>query len=86
MRRFLLGQWNGFDEYSKISLPLGTLFGLVAVWYCMEKSFVKISLWKGQFISKRGRLTVIKNILLIFLIYCCLPYPKNSQIKAKDNS
>ena len=47
-----------------LGLLLGASFNLVLIWDRVEKMFHKtISMWKGHYISKGERLTLIRNTL-----------------------
>ena len=49
---------------SYLGLPLGAPFKSPRVWDVVEERFRKhLSLWKRQYLSKRGKLTLIKNTL-----------------------
>ena len=53
-----------------LGLPLGALHKSVAVWDGVEKRIWKrLALWKRQFISKGGRITLIRSTLASMPIY-----------------
>ena len=53
-----------------LGLPLGALFKSSRMWDIVEERFRKrLSLWKRQYLSKGGRLTLIKNTLSSLPIY-----------------
>ena len=55
---------------SYLGLPLGAPFKSSRVWDVVEERFRKcLSLWKRQYLSKGGRLTLIKNTLSGLPIY-----------------
>ena len=55
---------------SYLGLPLGATFKSPRVWDAVEERFKKkLSLWKRQYLSKGGRLTLIKSTLSTLLIY-----------------
>ena len=61
-----------------LGLPLGALHKSVAVWDGVEKRIWKrLALWKRQFISKGGRITLIRSTLVSMSIYLmslmCMP-------------
>ena len=50
---------------SYLGFPLGASYESVAVWDGVEERFhKKISLWKRQHLSKGGRLTLLRNLLI----------------------
>ena len=56
---------------SYLGLPLGASFKSSRVWDVVEERFRKrLFLWKRQYLSKHGRLTLIKNMLSGLPIYC----------------
>ena len=56
---------------SYLGLPLGACFKEVAVWDGVEERLRKrLSFWKRQYISKGGRLTLIRSTLSSMSIYC----------------
>ena len=56
---------------SYLGLPLGACFKEVAVWDGVEERMRKrLSFWKRQYISKGGRLTLIRSTLSSMSIYC----------------
>ena len=55
---------------SYLSLPLGTFHKFSRVWDAVEKRFRKrLITWKMQYLSKGGRLTLIKSTLSSLPIY-----------------
>ena len=55
---------------SYLGLPLSVHYMSVAVWDGLEKRFRKrLAMWKRQFISKGGRITLIRSTLSIMSIY-----------------
>ena len=55
---------------SYLGLPLGASFKSSWVWDAVEERFKKrLTMWKRQYLSKGGRLTLIKSILSSLLIY-----------------
>lgn len=53
-----------------LRLPLGARFRSIAIWNQVEERFRKrLTLWKRKFISKGGRLTLIKSTLSSLPIY-----------------
>ena len=55
---------------SYLGLPLGAHHKSVVVWDGVEESFRKrLAMWKGQFISKGGRNTLIQSTLSNMPIY-----------------
>lgn len=52
-----------------LSLPLGALFKEKIVWDRMAEFHWKVSMWKRQYIVKRGKLTLIHNTLSNLSIY-----------------
>ena len=53
-----------------LGLPLGAPFKSAAVWDGVEERFRKrLAMWKRQYISKGGRLTLIRSILSSMPIY-----------------
>ena len=56
---------------SYLGLPLGARFKDVAVWdEVKERLRKRLSIWKRQYISKGGRLTLIRSTLSSMFIYC----------------
>ena len=61
-----------------LGLPLGAPFKSVAVWDGVEERFQKrLAMWKRQYISKGGRLALIRNTLssmsIYFMSFFCIP-------------
>ena len=57
--------------YSYLGLPLGARFKDMAVWDGAEERLRKrLSIWKRQYISKGGRLTLIRSTLSSMPIHC----------------
>ena len=53
-----------------LGLPLGAPFNSLAVWDGVEERFRKrLAMWKSQYISKGGRLTLIRSTLSSMPIY-----------------
>ncbi|KAL6335022.1 hypothetical protein AAG906_023827 [Vitis piasezkii] len=53
-----------------LGLPLGAFLKFVAAWDGVEKRFRKrLAMWKRQYISKEGRLTLIQSTLASLPIY-----------------
>ena len=56
---------------SYLGLPLGARFKEVAIWDRVEERLRKrLSIWKRQYISKKGRLNLIRSTLSSMSIYC----------------
>ena len=73
-----LGCKVGALPSSYLGLPLGAPHNSVAVWDGIEERFRKrLVLWKRQYISKGGRLTLIRSTLsclpVYFMSLFCLP-------------
>ena len=67
---FELGCKVGSLPSTYLGLPLGALHKLVAVWDGVEERMRKrLALWKRQFISKGGRITLIWSTLASMPIY-----------------
>ena len=65
-----LGCKVGSLPSSYLGLPLGASFKFVAAWDGVEKRFRKrLAMWKRQYISKEGRLTLIQSTLASLPIY-----------------
>ena len=65
-----LGCRKGNLPTTYLSLPLGMKRKLTQVWDGVEERFRKqLALWKRQYISKGGRLTLIKSTLSNLPIY-----------------
>ena len=59
-----LGCWIGHLPTTYLGLPLGATHKSVAIWDNIEeKMHKKLALWKRNFISKGGRITLIKSTL-----------------------
>ena len=55
---------------SYLGLPLGASFKSEVVWDCVEERFRKrLAMWKRQYISKGGRLTLIRSTLSSLPVY-----------------
>ena len=55
---------------SYLGLPLGAPHNSVVVWDRIKERFTKrLTLWKRQYISKQGRLTLIRSTLSCLLVY-----------------
>ena len=53
-----------------LGMPLGALFKSVAAWDGIEERFKKkLAMWKRQYISKRGRITLVRSTLSNLPIY-----------------
>ena len=66
----VLGCRIGNLPSSYLGLPLGAPFKSPRVWDVVEERFRKrLSLWKRQYLSKGGRLTLIKSTLSSLPIY-----------------
>ena len=60
---------GGLPSYY-LGLPLGAPFKSVAVWDGVEECFQnRLTMWKRQYISKGGRLTLIRSTLSSMPIY-----------------
>ena len=65
-----LGCKVGSLPSSYLGLPLGAPYNCVNVWDSIEERFKRrLALWKRQYISKGGRLTLIKSTLSSLPIY-----------------
>ena len=65
-----LGYGVGSLPTTYLGLPLGAPHRALGVWDSMEERFKKrLSSWKRQYISKGGRLTLIRNTLSSLPIY-----------------
>ena len=65
-----LGCKVGSLPSSYLGLPLGASFKFVPAWDGVEKRFRKrLAMWKIQYISKEGRLTLIQSTLVSLPIY-----------------
>ena len=65
-----LGCWIGALPTTYLGLPLRAPHNLVSMWDVIEERFRKrLSLWKRQFLSKGGRLTLLRNTLSSLLVY-----------------
>ena len=71
-----------------LGLPLVAPFRSVAAWDGVEERFRKrLSMWKRQYISKGGRLTLINSTLSSFSIYFVfIQYSEESQIEVGESS
>ena len=59
-----LGCWTGHLPTTYLGLPLGATHKSVDIWDNIEeKMHKKLALWKRNFISKGGRITLIKSTL-----------------------
>ena len=66
----MLGCRVGKLPISYLGLPLGASFKSSWAWDVVEERFKKrLTMWKRQYLSKGGRLTLIKSILSSLLIY-----------------
>ena len=64
------GCWVGSLPSSYLGLPLGAPFKFVTVWDGVEERHCRrLALWKRQYISKGGRLTLIQSTLSNMPIY-----------------
>ncbi|RVW37600.1 hypothetical protein CK203_073990 [Vitis vinifera] len=62
--------WVGSLPSSYLGLPLGAPFKSVAIWDRVKERFRKtLTMWKRQYISKGGRLTLIQSTLASLPIY-----------------
>ncbi|RVW20006.1 hypothetical protein CK203_106618 [Vitis vinifera] len=66
-----------------LGLPLGGLHKSCRVWDVVEERFKrKLATWKKQYLSKGGRLTLIKCTLSYLpSILCCFLYPKEMSVR-----
>ena len=65
-------------------MPLGAPFKSVTIWDGVEKRFRKrLAMWKRQYISKGGRITLIRSTLFNLPM---LQLPGGGQIKVGANS
>lgn len=56
--------------FTYLGMPLGALFKSVVVWDGIEERFYKrLAMWKRQYISKAGGITLIQNIFSSLPIY-----------------
>ena len=66
----MMGYRVGKFPTSYLGLPLGASFKSSRVWDAVEERFGKrLSLWKRHYLSKGGRLTLIKSTLSSLRIY-----------------
>ena len=67
---FEIGCKVGVLPTAYLGLPLGTHNNSLAVWDEMKERFNKrLVMWKRQYISKEGRLMLIRSTLASLLIY-----------------
>ena len=65
-----LGCKVGRLSSTHLGMPLGAPFKSVAAWNGIEERFHKrLAMWKRQYISKGGRITLIRSPLSNLLIY-----------------
>ena len=67
-----------------LRLPLGASYKSKIVWDGVEERFRKsLALWKRQYISKCGRLTLIRSILMTlpFYLLFILPLPRKVRLR-----
>ena len=65
-----LGRKVGSLRTYYLGLPLGANHKSMAAWDCVEERYCKrLSLWKRNYLSKGGRLILIRNTLSSILIY-----------------
>ena len=70
----VLGCKVGYLPSCYLGLPLEVAFKSSWVWDVVEERFQKrLALWKRQYLSKGGRLTLVKSTLSSLPIYLC-PY------------
>ena len=66
----VLGRKVGSLPFCYLGLPLGAAFKSSWVWDVVEERFQKrLALWKRQYLSKGGRLTLVKSTLSNLPIY-----------------
>ena len=66
----VLGCKVGSPPSCYLGLPLGATFKSPHVWDVVEERFQKrLTLWKRQYLSKGGRLTLVKSTLSSLPIY-----------------
>ena len=66
----VLGYRIGKLSTSYLGFPLGAPFKSSRIWDAMKERFKKrLAMWKRQFLSKGGRLTIVKSILSSLSIY-----------------
>ncbi len=59
-----------------LGLPLGASFKNKSIWTCVvEKMEKRLAGWKRLYLSKRGRVTLIKNILSSLSTYYLSLFP-----------
>ena len=65
-----LGCKVGSFPSSYLGMPLGASFNSVAAWDGIEERFRKrLAMWKRQYVSKGGRITLIRSSLSSLSIY-----------------
>ncbi|RVW76305.1 ATP-dependent DNA helicase Q-like 4A [Vitis vinifera] len=68
-------------------LPLGAPFKSKVVWDGVEERFRKrLAMWKRQYISKGGRLTLIRSTLSSMLLHVSLLYAQKSKVEVGEDS
>ena len=82
-----LGSKVGSLSSSYLGLPLGAPHNCVNVWDSIEERFRRrLALWKQQYISKGGRLTLIKSTLSSLPIYfmCLFRLPRRVKMRLEQ--
>ena len=70
-----------------LGLPLGAPFKLEVVWDGVEERFRKrLAMWKRQYISKGGRLTLIRSTLSSMLLHVSLLFAQKSKAEVGEDS
>ena len=83
-----LGCNIGSFPTSYLGLPLGARHKALGVWDSIEERYRKrLAAWKTQYISKGGRITLIRSTLSSFLIYhLSVPYASESVRQTRKDS
>ena len=79
-----LGCRTGALPSTYLGLPLGMRCNSLQVWDGVEERFrKKLALWKRQYISNGGRLTLIKSTLSNMPIYTMSLFPIPKKVKSR---